>query len=58
MLLKLQIPTIVAGLEAFVIVTETRIVFQSRRYEKYSSFEKDKGDKEICAGSSIMEYKV
>lgn len=50
MLLKLQIPTIVAGLEVFVIVTETRIVSQSRRCRKCGSLEKDKGDKEITVG--------
>lgn len=47
MLLKLRIPTIIAG---FVIVTETRIVSQSRRCGKCSSLEKDKGDKEITVG--------
>lgn len=43
--LKLKIITTVAGLEAFVIVTETRIVFKRHWCRKYSSLLKDKGVK-------------
>lgn len=54
MLLKLQTPTIVTGLEAFVIVTE----FSKVNAGSAALWRKTKEKRKLCAGSCTVEYKV